>query len=227
MSGFSKRIQGIRERVQRAAEKAGRDAEKIQILAVAKTAGPDDLKEAWDSGQNLFAHNRVDGLAEGRRMLPDAEWHMVGRLQGKMVRKAWKLMDGLHSFDRLDLGKKLDLAGSAFGGPPLKVWIQIQVFEGLHRSGCRLEDLGALGREFHGFPHLAAQGLMVMGPPPGSSPSPRRVFSMTRSEAQKLTAAGHLPPSPSLSMGMTSDLETAVAEGANLLRIGRALFPPC
>jgi len=225
--GFSKRIREIRERVQRAAEKAGRNGDEIEIMAVAKTASTDDLREAWDSGQILFAHNRVEGLAEGRGILPYAEWHMVGRLQGKMARKAWEVMDGLHSFDRLGLGEKLNRAGEDFGGPPLKVWVQIQIFESPHRSGCRLDALDALVKGFHGFPHLAAQGLMTMGPPPGSSCSPGDAFSRARKEAQKLAVAGDLPPSPSLSMGMTGDLETAVAEGATLLRIGRALFPPC
>jgi len=194
---------------------------------VAKTANPDDLREAWDSGQQIFAHNRVEGLAEGREILPDAEWHMVGRLQGKMVRKAWGLMDGLHSCDRPGLGEKLNRAGEEFGGPPLKAWVQVQVFEDSNRSGCLLENLDSLVKGLNRFPHLKPQGLMAMGPPPGSSPSAGEVFSRVRREAQKLAEAGHLPSSPSLSMGMTGDLETAVAEGATLLRIGRALFPPC
>ena len=144
-----------------------------------------------------------------------------------MVRKAWEWMDGLHSCDRLSLGEKLNRAGEGFGGPPLKVWVQVQVFEDSNRSGCLLENLDSLVRGLNRFSHLEPQGLMTMGPPPGSSPSPGEVFSRVRSEARKLAAAGHLPSSPSLSMGMTGDLETAVAEGATLLRIGRALFPPC
>ncbi|HBF22678.1 MAG TPA: YggS family pyridoxal phosphate-dependent enzyme [Planctomycetes bacterium] len=226
MRDFERQLALIRQRITRAADASNRDPNDITILAVTKTASPNDLRLAWDCGQREFAHNRIEGLERGREILPDAEWHMIGRLQGKKVKKAWGCMDGLHSYDRSSLGERLNRAGEEFGGPPLKIWVQVALQADEERSGCPLDKADILIREMTAHSHLAVQGLMAMGPNPASDKKPENVFRAVSKASARLSEKGLLPCRYSTSMGMSNDLETAIAEGATLLRIGRALFPP-
>lgn len=224
-SDFAQRLAAVRVRLDAAARRAGRDPAAVRVLAVAKTATPDALRAAWSSGQRLFAHNRVQALLRDVALLPDAEWHAIGPLQGNKVRDCLLVAACVQTVGETRTVERLARAAAA-RPRPLSVLLQANLDPADGRYGCPLSDLPALARAVAPHPPLALRGLMTIaaaGAPPAAL---RAGFARLREAAEALTRAGQLPEAPELSMGMSEDYEIAVEEGATLLRLGRALFPP-
>ena len=224
-STFAARLAFVRERVQSAARRAGRDADRVRILAVAKTAHAADLHEAWAAGQRQFAHNRVQALVRDAAALPAAEWHMIGPLQGNKVTDCLQAASLVQSVGEAKTAARLDRAAMTIGRR-LPVFLQANLQPEDGRYGCPLETMEALAREVLDRAHLELRGLMTIAAPAASTGQLRADFSRLRSLAEAWAASGMLPPDPELSMGMSEDFEIAVEEGATLVRIGRFLFPP-
>ena len=219
------RLAEIRERIDRAAAVAGRVAGEVGLVAVAKTATALTLQQAWDAGQRCFGHNRVQALEEHREVLPNAEWHLLGPLQGRKVRRglaASNLFQALGESRSLQrCAKILEAAASPF---PMLVQVNLHPEDG--RYGCTLEDLDSFVDQVLQYPQIQCAGLMTIALADSNESELRATFARLRERFLGLQSEQRLPSDAHLSMGMSADFETAIEEGANLVRVGRAIFPP-
>ncbi|MDA1259043.1 MAG: YggS family pyridoxal phosphate-dependent enzyme [Planctomycetota bacterium] len=223
------RIASVRARIALAAQRAGRDAARVRVVAVAKTASEAALREAWDAGQRVFGHNRVQALQRDHAILPLAEWHAIGPLQGNKLRDALLCASWIQVVGEARTAERLERAvqePSLARSARLPVLLQASLNPTDGRYGCRLDALPALADAVQKLPSLDLRGLMAIGAATADPGSLRRGFANLREAAEKLTSAGVLPLSPELSMGMSDDFEIAVEEGATLVRVGRTIFPP-
>jgi pyridoxal phosphate enzyme (YggS family) len=232
-SRFSDRSARILDRIAAAAQRSGRDPKRVRLVAVAKTADRQSLQEAWESGQRDFAHNRVQPLIEHHAVLPQAHWHLIGPLQSNKARKAVEHVQCIETVASVKLAQSLDRLAGELRNEPLGVLIQVNLDPSDGRPGLPIVDKSADRGDLHqlcatlaGLDHLDLRGLMTIAPAAASPVQLHGHFAGLRELAEGLTQNGYLPPSPELSMGMSGDFEIAVEEGATLVRVGRALFPP-
>jgi pyridoxal phosphate enzyme (YggS family) len=207
----------------RAAAGAGRPVPKL--LAVSKTRTVDEVAQLHALGQRAFGENYVQEAAVKARALAHLplEWHLVGRLQSNKCREAAEVFDWVQSLDRLRLVEALDRARDP-ARPPLEVLVQVNVEGEAGKAGCRPDEVDALCDAVAATKHLRLRGLMAI-PAPSEDPAVRRAaFAALRRlfERQQARHAGL----DTLSMGMSDDVELAIAEGATLVRIGTRLFGP-
>ena len=233
MTTISDRLQRVQQRIATAARAAGRDPTAVSLLAVSKTWGLDAVREAAAAGQRAFGENYVqegvDKIEALRAMGPDErvpgepglEWHFIGPLQSNKTRRVANAFDWVHSIDRLKIAERLadqraaDLA-------PLKVCIQVNVSAEDSKSGVAPAQLGVLVRAVAALPRLQLRGLMCI-PEPSADPAVLRArFALLRELQAELVADGLVLDT--LSMGMSQDIELAVAEGATIVRVGSAIF---
>ncbi|MGE3173661.1 MAG: YggS family pyridoxal phosphate-dependent enzyme [Planctomycetota bacterium] len=222
---LARRLAAVQERIAAAARAAGRTADAVALLAVSKTHPAADVRAAYALGQRAFGENRVQELVAKAPELADLtelRWHMIGSLQTNKVRDLLCVPGFalLHSLDRPKLAAALQRE-LAPAGRRLSVLLQIHATDEPQKHGCPPQDAAALlqfvGRE---CPALQVEGLMGMGPLDGDpAPAFRRVAGL----AAELRAASGLPL-PTLSLGMSGDLEVAVACGSTLVRIGTDVF---
>jgi pyridoxal phosphate enzyme (YggS family) len=209
----------ILERIAAAAERAGRRPGEVTLVAVTKTASPDQIRAAHAAGHEDFGENRAGRLVEGAALLPGSRWHMIGRLQGNKVRKVRPVTHLLHSLDRPSLAGYWSRAeGEA---PP--VLLQVNTGGDPAKAGATPADAPRL-LETALEAGLTVRGLMTM-PPLAEDPEDSRPAFRALAALRDRLCRGH-PDLEELSMGMTDDFEVAVEEGATLLRIGRAIFGP-
>jgi PLP dependent protein len=230
---FSDRSALIQDRIAAAAQRAGRDPRQVRLVAVAKTAGPGSLQEAWQHGQRDFGHNRVQALIEHHAVLPEANWHLIGPLQSNKARKAVERVNCIETLTDAKLAGSLNRLAGELRSSPLRVLIQVNLDPSDGRPGLPIQgepadpsELEALCSELAGLEQLDLRGLMTIAPAVASPDGLHRHFACLRELAEGLTQNRYLPPSPDLSMGMSGDFEIAIEEGATLVRVGRALFPP-
>lgn len=226
MNPTATRLSDVRQRIDSAALTSGRQASAIELVAVAKTATPATLEEAWQAGQRCFGHNRVQALEDHRLLLPDAQWHLLGPLQGKKVRRG---LAAAQLYQALGETRTLERCARVLqetGAPSYPVLLQVNVHPEDGRYGCTLEDLDALVDQVCATPQLHCAGLMTLALATPDDSALRSIFSTLRQRFQDLQSDGRLDASALLSMGMSGDFETAIEEGANLVRVGRAIFPP-
>ena len=211
-------LKAVRAAVAAAAERAGRDPEAITIIGVSKYASDHEVLAAYDEGLRDFGENRAEGLVARAAVLPgDVRWHFVGSLQGNKVRRVRPITHLLHSLDRPDL------AGYWMKGPgsPPPALVQVNLGHEPQKGGVdegnALELVGAavgLG--------IAVRGLMTVPPVGNTSDASRPYFAALRRLRDEIRES--FPSVVELSMGMTDDFGVAVAEGATMLRVGRAIF---
>ena len=217
-------------RLRAAAESAGRDPDALRVVAVSKGFGSHVIREASAAGLRRFGENRVQEAIPKMAAAPDAEWHLVGRLQGNKARPAVRAFAAIHSVDSLELLDRVDRIAAEEARAPLLL-LQVNVTAEERKAGFPLDWFESAVRQPGALSGAIAQlraarlaGLMTIGPM-GAAEESRRAFATLRrlrDELQQL--AGQ--PLPELSMGMTADAEAAAAEGATLVRIGTALFGP-
>jgi len=210
----------VMERVAEAARKSGRAPDEITVVAVSKTMSTDDILAVYREGHRDFGENRAGELAAKAPELPDdIRWHFVGALQSNKARTVRGVVHLLHSMDRRSLAK----AWMKGPGKPPPVLAQVNIGEEPQKSGlvpAEVED--ALGwMEGMG---LEVIGLMAIPPLPDAPEDSRPHFQRLRHLRDEV-AARH-PSVLGLSMGMTDDFEVAIAEGASVIRVGRAIFGP-
>lgn len=226
MSDTAERLTEIRGRMGDAAARSGHGVPEVDLCAVAKTATAKTLEEAWEAGQRLFGHNRVQALEEHRKVLPAAEWHLLGPLQGRKVKKglmAASCYQALGETKTLERCEKSLTEADVLGYPVL---LQINLNPEDERYGCPLEEMDALVAAVIASPHLDCAGLMTLALAEASESKLRADFALLYEHFKRLQKLGQLSPSAKLSMGMSQDFEIAIEEGANLVRVGRAIFPP-
>lgn len=210
-------------RIARAAEAAGRDAAEVRLLAVSKTWPADSVREAAAAGQRAFGENYVQEGAEKVDALAGLglEWHFIGPLQSNKTRLVANRFVWVHSIDRLKIAERLSAQRDAHL-PPLEVCIQVNVSGEASKSGVAPGELPALARAVAGLPRLRLRGLMAIPEPTSDVALQRARFATLRQLRDQLNADGLALDT--LSMGMSDDLEAAIAEGSTMVRVGTAIF---
>jgi len=226
MSPYEKAWQDVRSRIARAAREAGRDPEAIQVLAVGKGQTAEAIRALYALGQRAFGENYVqeaEAKAELLADLHDIEWHLIGPLQSNKARLAAQRFAWVETLDRLKIAERLSAARDA-RLPALSVCVQVNISGEASKSGVEPEAAPALLRSVATLPRIALRGLMGIAEPTPDLARQRAQFRILRELSESARAEGL--PLDTLSMGMSADLEAAVAEGATLVRIGTALFGP-
>ena len=212
--------QTVTERVTSAAMAAGRDPSEVTVVAVSKTKRVDEIRAIYDLGHRDFGENRADELAEKAHRLPaDIRWHFVGALQSRKARTVRPIATLLHSMDRRSLGA----AWVKGPGRPPPVLAQVNVGGEDQKSGVAIDDVGQALDWMFGL-GLDVRGLMAIPPMPEHAEDSRAHFALLRELRDQLKLEH--PTVTELSMGMTDDFEVAIAEGASIIRVGRAIFGP-
>lgn len=223
MTTIAARLQKVRERISAASQGAGRNAGEVSLLAVSKTCSPEAVREAHAAGQRAFGENYVQEAVEKMAALRDLslEWHCIGPIQSNKTRLVAENFDWVHTVDRLKIAERL-AAQRPEGMLPLQVCIQVNVDGGASKSGVAPDDALDLARAVAALPRLRLRGIMSIPEPTSDFSSARavhervrRVFGLLRSEGLELDT---------LSIGMSADLEAAIAAGSTMVRIGTAIF---
>lgn len=223
MTSIRDNLQTIGANIKKAEKRYHRAENSVQLLAVSKRHTVDKIKQAYDAGQHAFGENYVQELLEKKQQLEelDIEWHFIGPLQSNKTRKIAEAADWVHTIDRLKIAQRLndqrpvELA-------PLNVCIQINVSGEQSKSGITIDDLTSLAQAIKNLPRLKLRGLMVIPAPQPSMEKQREVFRQVYEQKQNLIQSGF--EIDTLSMGMSDDMEAAIAEGATIVRIGTAIF---
>jgi PLP dependent protein len=213
-----------RERIAAAARAAGRAPGEVRLLAVSKTFPATSVRALHALGQRAFGENYVQEAAEKRAALEDLgdiAWHLIGPLQGNKARLAAGLFDWVESVDRLKLAERLAAARDPAQGP-LQVLVQVNVSGEVTKSGVSPTEAVALARAVAALPNLRLRGIMGIPAPTADPAIQRRQFDALRRCLEACRHAGL--DVDTLSMGMSADLEPAIAAGATEVRIGTALF---
>jgi PLP dependent protein len=224
MSLDEKAWQDIRLRIVAAAEAVNRDPAAIRVLAVSKTVSPEAIRAAYATGQRAFGENYVreaEAKIAALSELPGIEWHLIGPLQSNKARAAAQSFGWVETVDRQPIAQRLSAARDAAHGA-LNVCIQVNISGEAAKHGVSPSDALALAREVSLLPGLVLRGLMGIAEATGDRALARAQFRLLRELYDAARREGHAVDT--LSMGMSSDLELAVAEGATQLRIGSALF---
>jgi len=214
-------IERVQERIERACEGAGRDPGSVQLVAVSKGHPEEVIRTAYAAGMRVFGENYAQELAAKASALSDLRdirWRFIGHLQRNKI----KLIEGAQAtVDTVDSARLAQALSTRAGasGTDLEVLLQVNVGGEAQKSGCTPDEVPALVEAVRALPNISLRGLMTVAPHLDEVEATRPFFAALRGLAE----ANGLPE---LSMGMTHDLEQAVAEGATMLRIGTAIFGP-
>lgn len=214
----------VRERIKAAAKRAGRHPGEIKVVAVTKSVGPKLIERVMSCGLNTFGENRVQELLAKIPHLPDGiEWHFIGRLQTNKVKKLIGRVSLIHSLDRWDLAQAISREALRTG-TQVRVLVQVNVLGERTKAGITPQEVKDFVKEAVSLPGVLVCGLMTIAPFDGDA---RTCFRQLKEIFEGLKRGG-VPglKMEYLSMGMSADFEVAVEEGANLLRIGSAIFGP-
>lgn len=223
MNQIPERLARVRERMRAAAVAGGRAPDSVTLLAVSKTKPASDILAAYRAGQRAFGENYLqDALPKIQALRGnDIEWHFIGRLQSNKTAEISRHFAWVHSLDSLKHAQRLSAQRPA-DMPPLQVCVQVNLSGELSKGGVERADLAELAAAVARLPGLRLRGLMTM-PDPGSDPAAQRaVFAALRKLFEELRAAGL--DLDTLSMGMSADMEAAIAEGSTMVRIGADIF---
>jgi pyridoxal phosphate enzyme (YggS family) len=225
MASIELKLQQLRQRIERACAAANRPVQSVTLLAVSKTFGADVVRTAHGAGQRAFGENYVqEALAKIAALAdlePRPEWHLIGPLQSNKTREVAAAFDWVHTVERLKIAERL----SAQRPPqraPLQVCLQVNVSGEASKSGVALNELPALAHAVAALPGLRLRGLMSIPEPVDGFEAQRVPHRRLRELFESLQVEGL--PLDTLSMGMSADLEAAIAEGATMVRVGSALF---
>jgi pyridoxal phosphate enzyme (YggS family) len=223
MTLISANWQAVQARIANAARTAGRPAQSITLLAVSKTFGAEQVRECYDAGQRAFGENYVQEALGKIAALAgcDIEWHMIGPIQSNKTRTIAEHFQWVHSVERDKIAQRLSESRPAHL-PPLNICIQVNVSSEASKSGLDPGAEIALAEHIAKLPRLRLRGLMTIPEPTSDAVLRRQRFARLRELQESLIARGH--PVDTLSMGMSDDLEEAIAEGATMVRVGTALF---
>ena len=233
MSQITANLMLVKQRLELAALAAKREPEDIQLLAVSKTFPAIAVEEAMHAGQTAFGENYVQEGVEKIQQLaklhPWLEWHFIGPLQSNKTRDVAEHFDWVHSIDRLKIAERLSSQRGEFSDlGDLQVCVQINVSAEESKSGLALEEVEALCTAIAKLPHLVLRGLMAIPAPSDDVIEQRQAFAAVREcfvgiKAKHSNELGY-DFFDTLSMGMSDDMEAAIAEGSTMVRIGSAIF---
>ena len=220
---IARQLQDVRARIATACRAAGRAPDAVALLAVSKTFGADAVRAAHAAGQHAFGENYIQEAVDKIDALRDLplQWHCIGPIQSNKTRLVAERYDWAHSVDRLKIAERLsaqrpdDLA-------PLQVCLQVNIDGGPTKSGVAPAEALALARTVAALPRLKLRGLMTIPEPAPEFEAALAVHRRARALFDELNADGLALDT--LSMGMSADLEAAIAAGSTLVRVGTAIF---
>lgn len=225
----AERYQSVLDRVATAARAAGRAPESVRVLAAVKTQSPEAIATLVDAGGTLLGHNRAQELAEVAPALatlrPGAtlETHFIGQLQTNKAARVVDLVSCVHSVDRMSLARKLATAANS-RGRVLDVFVQVNASGEETKAGVRPDDAVAFALDVAALPALRVRGMMTIGAHSSDPAVVDRSFAVMQELSDAVVQAGL--DAPELSMGMSQDLDAAIARGATMVRIGSDIFGP-
>jgi pyridoxal phosphate enzyme (YggS family) len=222
---LAQRLAALRLRIATAAAATGRDAQSITLLAVTKGQSVAQIRAAMALGLTAFGENYADEALPKIHALRDtsAQWHFIGHLQANKTRAVAEQFAWVHGIERLKIAERLS-AQRPHDAPALNVCVQVNIANDPSKYGVTPEQVLPLLHAIRALPRLRLRGLMCMLPFDSAPPEQHLAFAHMRALLESARAAGM--ELDTLSMGMSDDLDAAVAEGATLIRIGTALFGP-
>jgi pyridoxal phosphate enzyme (YggS family) len=227
MATIADNLQAVKGRIEQSARLARRDPSSVTLLAVSKTHPVACIEEARAAGQRAFGENYVQEALEkmdtvrGRHDVPRLEWHLIGPLQSNKTRMAAERFDWVHTVSSEKIANRLSEQRPA-GLAPLNVLIQVNVSSEATKAGVSLQEALSLAQKISSFKGIRLRGLMAVPEPTDDTGLQRSRFSQVRKLFEELK--NHGLALDTLSMGMSDDMESAIAEGATLVRIGTAIF---
>ena len=223
MTTISANLQAVTMRIEVAARQFGRNPGGISLLAVSKTWPTSDVREAALAGQKSFGENYVQEGVNKVKSLESLglEWHFIGPLQSNKTRAVAETFDWVHTVDRLKIAERLSEQRPA-NLPALQVCIQVNVSNEKTKSGVSLDETATLARRVAELPRIKLRGLMAIPEPVDDFAQQRAAFHRLRDAFEQLNKEGL--SLDTLSMGMSHDLEAAIAEGSTIVRVGTAIF---
>lgn len=219
------RIDAVHAAIDRAAKQYGRRSEDITLLAVSKTRSSEEIRQAMACGQRAFGENYASELQEKSNVLADEalSWHFIGPVQSNKTRLIAERADWLHSLDRERIARRLNDQRPE-DRPALNVCIQVNISDESSKSGVAPEEVLGLAEQILALPRLRLRGLMAIPAPTDDPIEQRQAFARLRACLEDLQTRGY--EVDTLSMGMSDDLQAAIAEGATIVRVGTAIFGP-
>jgi pyridoxal phosphate enzyme (YggS family) len=227
MSTIAQNLQAVDASIVAAADAAGRPRSAIGLLAVSKTFPFEAVLEAVAAGQHTFGENylqeAVDKIAAVAGALPDAalEWHFIGPIQSNKTRPIASHFNWVHTVERLKIAQRLSEQRPPELGP-LNICLQVNISGEASKSGAAPAELGELAHAVAQLPNLRLRGLMAIPEPETDLSKQHAAFARVRALFEQLKASGL--ELDTLSMGMSGDMQAAIAEGATIVRIGSAIF---
>lgn len=225
MTMIAANLHQVCTRIAAASRDAGRPGDAVRLLAVSKTFDAPTVRAAFEAGLTAFGENyvqegvaKIEALADLRGRI---EWHCIGPLQSNKTRAVAEHFDWVHGIDRLKIAQRLSEQRPAHL-PPLQVCLQVDVDGGANKSGVGVEEAPALARAVAALPRLALRGVMAIPEPAPDFEAQRALFLRAATVFERLRADGLALDT--LSMGMSADLEAAIAAGSTMVRVGSALF---
>jgi len=223
MDTIRSRLQQVQHRISVAERLYGRKTGSVTLLAISKGKSVDEIKAAYDAGQRRFGESYIQEALTKIQPLSshDIEWHFIGPIQSNKTRHIARYFRWVHSVDRVKIAKRLNDQRPPTA-PPLNICLQINISNEATKAGVDYDDLAMLAQEIKSFERLRLRGLMAIPAPAENIQQQRHMYMKVRQAQQELIAAGW--KLDTLSMGMSGDMEAAIAEGATIVRIGTAIF---
>lgn len=222
---IAQNLETVRLRMRNACAAAGRSPEAVRLLAVSKTFPAEDVRQAYAGGQTVFGENYIQEAVDKMAALRDLplQWHCIGPIQSNKTRLVAEHFDWVHSVDRLKIAQRLSEQRPEHM-PPLQVCLQVNTDGGETKSGVRPDDVLALVRDVMALPRLVLRGLMTIPDPVNGFEAEVALHRKATALFDQVCAELHPPEWDTLSMGMTADLEAAIAAGSTMVRVGTAIF---
>lgn len=222
---LSQRLDSVLRRINEAATRFAREPDSVTLIAVSKTRHSEELRALANEGIQRFGENYLQEALDKMADLSDLalEWHFIGPIQSNKTRSIAEHFDWVHSVDRLKIAQRLSEQRPATL-PPLNICLQVNISGEASKSGVHPDDLPELATQVAQLPHLRLRGLMAIPAPADTFEAQCQPFRALRLAMERLNTGGLMLDT--LSIGMSDDLEAAIAEGATMVRVGSALFGP-
>lgn len=233
MGRITNQLMAVQHRIDAAAEEYGRDPQTIQLIAVSKTFPSSAIEEAMHAGQTAFGENYVQEAVEKIKQLdklrPWLEWHFIGPLQSNKTADIAEHFDWLHTIDRFKIAERLSAQREPHARlGPLQVCVQVNISGEESKSGVLPAEVLALCEQIAPLRGITLRGLMAIPAPSQNVQEQRKSFAALRELFESIRSGREMLPGfhnfDTLSMGMSDDLEAAIAEGATMVRVGSAIF---
>lgn len=225
MHNIEKNLAEVQRQINKACQRYKRDPKDVTLLAVSKTRPVSDIEIAYTCGQRDFGESYLQEAQQKITSLQDKPiiWHYIGPIQSNKTHKISELFNWVHSVDRLKIAKKLNEYRPP-DSPPLNILLQVNIDNEGSKSGISLEEINPMAQQIESLNHLKLRGLMAIPARHDDFDSQRK--PLARMHEALLDLQKNHPDCDTLSMGMTADMQAAIAEGSTLVRIGTAIFGP-